>query len=116
MIRIRQLRNSTGCCIKASMRVPPLQERLITLVGTYDALVRASLELLRIIQEDPHLQEHLYVSYEDIKLPLGFWTGTGPQVADESLPLMHQSTLEQNSKHQLVGILRELAQPEFPRG
>jgi len=78
---IRRLCNETGCRINASIRMHSMQERLIILAGAHNALVRASLELLRIIQEDPHLQEHMHFSYENIELPLGAWAGPEAQIS-----------------------------------
>jgi len=72
-----------------------------------------SLELLRIIQEDPHLQEHIHFSYEDIELSLGAWAGPEAQVADESVPSIHPSMVVQYSKRQLVEYLHNAAPLEI---
>jgi len=110
---VRRLCHETGCRINASMRMHNMQERLIILAGAHDALVRASLEVLRVIQEDPHLKEHIHFPYEDIELPLGAWAGPQAQVEDESVPLIHPSTVAQYSKRQLVEYLRKAAPLEI---
>jgi len=66
-----------------------------------------------IIHQDPHLQEHIHFSYKDPELPPGVWVGPGAQVANDTVPLMDPSTVEQYSKRQLVEYLRQAAPLEI---
>lgn len=106
---VSKLRASTGCCITASSRVPSMMERLILISGTYSCLVQTVQEVLKIIQLDPHLQEHLRFSYDGIDLPLWIWARPQAQKPDVAVPLISPSHIKNYTKRQLLEYLCEAA-------
>ena len=58
-----KLNNGTGCRVNVSPRVVGFQERLVTVAGPHDSLVKCTLSVVRQIQNDDHLREHLQIVY-----------------------------------------------------
>ena len=58
-----KLNNGTDCRVNVSPRVVGFQERLVTVAGPHDSLVKCTLSVVRQIQNDDHLREHLQIVY-----------------------------------------------------
>lgn len=79
--QIKQLQEVTGAKIQASNREEGLNERIISISGSSEALQRAALAVATTIQSDPNLKDHLYVVYTPNNTPAlaaGPMYGSGP--------------------------------------
>mmetsp|Transcript_97125 Transcript_97125/g.192462 ORF Transcript_97125/g.192462 Transcript_97125/m.192462 type:complete len:434 (-) Transcript_97125:174-1475(-) len=102
---VSQLRAATGCCINASVRVPAMLERLVLLSGPYDSVVQSVMEVLRIIQSDPNLSEHMRFSYDGVDLPLGSWLSPRARTPDGAMSLIPPSLIQRYTKRELLEYL-----------
>lgn len=109
---VKKLSGTTGCRINASPRVANFQERLVMIAGAYESLVKATMSVVQSIQSDPHLRQHLLISY-DMQLPLGTWAGNKAQAADPTVPLINPSQIARYTKRELIEYLQKAAPQEI---
>ena len=64
------------------------QERLVTIAGDFHSLVNASRNVVKLLESNPHLREHIGINYT-MELPLGVWDGNKAQPADPEAPLLN---------------------------
>jgi len=108
----RSLSNGAGCRINVSPRVGSMQERLVMLSGEYNGVARAALVVLRSLQADPHLSEHLCLRY-NVDIPLGAWAGAKAAPADPDVPLVSPARARGMTKREIVEYLRKVAPREI---
>ncbi|CRH03984.1 RNA-binding protein Nova-1, putative [Plasmodium relictum] len=61
--QIKQLQDSTGSKIQISSREDGLNERIITIIGTFESISDTALKVANSIQSDPNLKDLLNVIY-----------------------------------------------------
>jgi RNA-binding protein Nova len=60
---VRDINKTTGALIRASERFPSIHERIVQISGSQPEVVSAAFEVVRRIQADRNLREHLNVVY-----------------------------------------------------
>lgn len=108
---VKHIIGATGCRIKVSLRVDGLRERLVVVSGSFDALVQTTLAVVRCVQQDVHLREHMSLTYE-IMLPLGTWFGHRSLTYDPDEPLLRPQDAITYSKRELITHLHKTAPRE----
>eukprot|EP00922_Rhytidocystis_sp_ex-Travisia-forbesii_P038442 GHVS01057266.1.p1 GENE.GHVS01057266.1~~GHVS01057266.1.p1 ORF type:complete len:387 (+),score=59.48 GHVS01057266.1:188-1348(+) len=67
--QIKQMQELTNAKIQISNREGGLNERILTISGTFEALQRAAIAVAATIQSDPNLKDHMYVVYTPNNTP-----------------------------------------------
>jgi hypothetical protein len=91
--------------------VEGFKERYVLLLGTYDKVANATLDVCKLIQSDPHLAEHNCLKYE-IKLPIGIWEDSKAD-SYPATPLMTPEEARFCTKRELLEYLRMSAPRRF---
>mmetsp|Transcript_8866 Transcript_8866/g.20757 ORF Transcript_8866/g.20757 Transcript_8866/m.20757 type:complete len:456 (+) Transcript_8866:66-1433(+) len=107
---VKQISFSTECHVRVSCRVDGFQERLVLISGEYPNLVEAVSKVCRYIQGDPHLLEHLALSY-DIALPFNCWVGKKTRATQ----IISPADVQRHNKRELVHYLRRTASRKILR-
>ncbi|KYN95764.1 putative RNA-binding protein Nova-1 [Plasmodium gaboni] len=63
--QIKQLQDSTGSKIQISNREDGLNERIITIIGSFESIRNSTLQIANSIQKDPNLKDLLNVIYSN---------------------------------------------------
>mmetsp|Transcript_81052 Transcript_81052/g.160624 ORF Transcript_81052/g.160624 Transcript_81052/m.160624 type:complete len:272 (+) Transcript_81052:765-1580(+) len=106
---LKMLCASTGCRLHVSKRVPSMQERLVSFVGTHSSISQAAQKVWQTIQFDLHVHKHRQFCCNDTDLPLGIWAGP---VADDTMPLIEPSQIKLHTKRELAMYLQQVAHRE----
>eukprot|EP00928_Gymnodinium_smaydae_P043778 TRINITY_DN29273_c0_g1_i2.p1 TRINITY_DN29273_c0_g1~~TRINITY_DN29273_c0_g1_i2.p1 ORF type:complete len:683 (-),score=104.20 TRINITY_DN29273_c0_g1_i2:283-2331(-) len=109
---MKRLNSSTGCLISVSPRVEGIQERLVLIAGEFDGLQRAVNTILREVQKDRHLREHMQLKY-DIDVPIGAWRGGSSAAKDPGTPLLDPEAAANFTKRELLEYLQKAAPKEI---
>lgn len=80
--QIKQLQEQSGAKIQISNREQGLNERVVTISGPLNNIHNAAIQICTVIQDDAHLKDHVYVSYNGVHGPsnmghVGLYNGVG---------------------------------------